>query len=513
MIGSDDMPDIEIPQPIPREVCLACDVCCRFPERDSFLAPVFTEDDITHVIDLKNKGVQFRPVRSSAGGQVVPVPSDTGFRCPFFEPKTHCCGIYDERPLDCRLYPYALMLDPSSSGIWLGIDTKCPATDDPDLMQRIAAEGGKIWEAAASPDLVRLVKSPPRIVGPYQPDVLPLFRLEELTSALLAAKKLIPWRSPSNAFSVVSPDVETTLPPSRITSPRPLTLADRAIMEKYLKRAKPRLAGQSFATQFMASDLMALVWCEIEGFFCLWAFDKGTVYMSLPPLGSLHFRGILPTCFAFMDEHNQKPEISRIENLSLEDIPKNGLAGYEIRPGYPEYVYRREDLVVLQGRTFRGRRADWRAFARETTTELRPYRPADRAACLDLFDRWQANRMKKQDDPVARQLLEDARSIHHLALEKADAIGLVGRVVTVKGNPAAYTFGTPLNQETFVIVLEVTDPSYRGASAYVFREFSRELKGYKYINVMDDSGLPGLRRLKRSYHPLRLEPSFVLYRK
>ena len=92
-------------------------------------------------------------------------------------------------------------------------------------------------------------------------------------------------------------------------------------------------------------------------------------------------------------------------------------------------------------------------------------------------------------------------------------MGLIGRVLTVRGDLAAYTFGVPLNEGTFVVALEVTDPTYRGASAFVFREFLRELKDFDYINIMDDSGIPGLRQLKRSYRPWRLEPSLVLSRR
>jgi len=121
--------------------------------------------------------------------------------------------------------------------------------------------------------------------------------------------------------------------------------------------------------------------------------------------------------------------------------------------------------------------------------------------------------MERTQDPVARELLEDTRSYHLRALTEGEAMGLIGRVICAEGEMVAYTFGVPLNEETFVVALEVTDPAYRGASTYIFREFSRELEPYKYINAMDDSGLPGLRHLKRSYHPWRLEPSFVLQRR
>jgi len=404
------------------------------------------------------------------------------------------------------------MLDPTSSGIWLGIDTKCPATDDPNIMAHLA-HAGRIWETSMTSGLIDSVTEAPRLVGPHQPDVLPLFHLEELTAALLSSKKLIPWRSPKNAFlgsyffrngGISSGSIEAT---------RPLTLEDRAIVETYLRKKRPRLAAQSFAIQFMAGDLTSLVWCETEGFLCLWAFDNGTVYMPLPPLGSGDFRSVLPQSFAFMDRYNRNPEISRIENLTFSDILKDDLVHFRIRPGYPDYVYKRQDLVELRGRDFRGKRSDWHAFAKRPGIEYRPYRLSDASEGQRLFDRWQVHRMSRTHDPVARKLLEDSRSYHGRALMQGELMGLTGRVIDLDGEIVAYTFGVPLTEETFVVALEVTDPGYRGASAYIFREFSRELEGFEYINVMDDSGLPGLRRLKRSYHPSHLEPSFVLYRR
>ena len=232
----------------------------------------------------------------------------------------------------------------------------------------------------------------------------------------------------------------------------------------------------------------------------------------LPPLGSGDFRGILSGCFAFMDQQNTTPEISRIHNVSLSQVPNGGLPGFAIRPGYPDYVYQRRDLVELRGRRLRGRRSDYRAFAKGKDIRFRPYHVSDETACLAVFDRWQAHRMGKTDDPVARKLLEDARSCHLRALRLGEAMGLIGRVVSLGERPVGYTFGVPLNEETFVVGLEATDPLCRGASAFIFREFSKELEGYAYINIMDDSGLPGLRRLKRSYGPWRLEPSLVLSR-
>jgi hypothetical protein len=69
-----------------------------------------------------------------------------------------------------------------------------------------------------------------------------------------------------------------------------------------------------------------------------------------------------------------------------------------------------------------------------------------------------------------------------------------------------------LNHDTFCILYEITDLSVKGLAQFIFREFSRELKGYRYLNIMDDSGLENLKQVKLSYKPVRLIPSFTAQR-
>jgi uncharacterized protein len=101
-------------------------------------------------------------------------------------------------------------------------------------------------------------------------------------------------------------------------------------------------------------------------------------------------------------------------------------------------------------------------------------------------------------------MLQDAASVHRRALSDGEGLGLIGRVVEVEGALAGYSFGYPLNRETFCIALEVADREKKGAAAYLFRAFCRSLAGLdglQWINAMDDSGLPDLRRTKASYRP------------
>src|SRR2546422_7062432 len=109
MMYNDPPMDIRVvEQIVPSRVCFTCDVCCRFPERDSPLRPYFTREEIQAAIA---RGISPDAFPDHTGSKVAVVPQGEGYRCPAFQPETGRCGIYEDRPLDCRLYPVAVMWD------------------------------------------------------------------------------------------------------------------------------------------------------------------------------------------------------------------------------------------------------------------------------------------------------------------------------------------------------------------------------------------------------------------
>ena len=113
-------------QIIPSEVCFSCDVCCRFLEEDSSLAPIFTEKEKAKVVAHGADPTLFRPQIDSTSAQIQLKRYKDLYICPFFEPETSHCTIYPMRPLDCQLYPFALMFSEDGSEVVLGVDTLCP---------------------------------------------------------------------------------------------------------------------------------------------------------------------------------------------------------------------------------------------------------------------------------------------------------------------------------------------------------------------------------------------------
>jgi hypothetical protein len=106
-------------------------------------------------------------------------------------------------------------------------------------------------------------------------------------------------------------------------------------------------------------------------------------------------------------------------------------------------------------------------------------------------------------------MLKDSRRVLEEALENYSRLRLRGKVVEIDGRIRGFTFGYELNQDTFCILFEITDLSFKGLAQYIFRQFCRDLEEYKYINIMDDSGLENLERVKLSYQPVRIASAYA----
>jgi uncharacterized protein len=125
----------QLPQLVPSEVCLECPVCCRFPEKQASLSPFFFEEERAQVeaIEETSRG----SFRAAGPSKAELVECGHGFACTFFNPGDHTCRIYSVRPLDCSMYPAAVMWSKDRQQVLMGVDTKCPALKRPEVAAKL----------------------------------------------------------------------------------------------------------------------------------------------------------------------------------------------------------------------------------------------------------------------------------------------------------------------------------------------------------------------------------------
>jgi Fe-S-cluster containining protein len=180
---------VSIPQIVPSKRCFSCDVCCRFPEKDSFLRPFFTREEIQAAIEA-GISPEFFPDPDGCQIRLIPnpLPGAEGYICPCFNPENGHCKIYEARPLDCRLYPVALMSDETGRGALIGLDTKCPYVEEHIEDAAISEYVREVASLLKSPEMQHVIGSNPSLVQRHQEDVIFLYPVEGLTKGLKGLK-------------------------------------------------------------------------------------------------------------------------------------------------------------------------------------------------------------------------------------------------------------------------------------------------------------------------------------
>lgn len=477
-----------LPQMVPGAVCAQCDVCCRFPESDSFLRPYFTPEEIGEAVSL---GLSPKLFDDPAGTQVALVkdPAGDGYHCPAYDLKSAQCGIYHQRPLDCQLYPLALMWNDAGDQVVLGWDTKCPFMREAGASE-IRVHQERVQQLLGEEAALRVLEAHPRLIGRYQDDVVVLAPLPEVTRRVRAHQ-----------------------PDRRL---RPLRLADAPAMAAALRAsdspAREPLAAFAFPYHYVWTTTLPYWWMERRGVFLLFAQSPDGWFMPLPPFGPGSFEGAVREGFTLLREWNGASPVSRIENLT--DGQKNGLdaRAYRFSSKNPDYLYRAEALANLAGDRYKSQRALCNRVEREQPVTFESYRPGDhQEGCRSLYQQWVVQKQAGRLDQMGQWLLEDAEAAHEIAWALGERIGLAGTVARVGDQIAGYTFGYWLTPAMFAVLFEVADRSVTGLAQALFRQTCRTAlrNGAEWINAMDDAGLPGLQEAKRAYHPAAMVTSWI----
>jgi len=280
-------------------------------------------------------------------------------------------------------------------------------------------------------------------------------------------------------------------------------LEHKFLIERSFKEAQGDLSSFSFVALFAWKEHFQFHIETIDNCLCIFAEDALGTFLSVPPLGKKVDKKTIEACFSKMEKANGAGSVSRIENVPFKQTQAFDPQRYELYLKSYEPCYYREDIVGLKGNAYKSKRSSYNAFVKNNTQEYLPYESAMMESCLCLYDDWAKERESKEKDDVYLSMLKENRDVHRLLLESSEELGLIGRVVVIKGKVRAYTFGYPLNEKTFCILLEVADLHYKGLPVFIFREFCKDdaAKKFPFINGMDSFGMKNVEVTKDSFRP------------
>ncbi len=457
---------MDIPRVVTSQECLACRGCCRFHAPDDAWSPRLTAEDASRLL----KAVPGGGWQKGHDGFALKACRE-GYACPFLDDGPGTCGAYDDRPFECRLYPF--LLSREGTGFKVYAHSSCPA------MQRDSAAG----QAGDIRDFFRQ--------GPVQ-------RFVQENAASFAD------------YSSFRDEVEEVF----AFDPAEALWSRQALIETALAKHPRALASLAFVNLFAWQGFFRFDIELIGGAVCVFAAQPAGVFMYWPPLAENISASTVAACFDRMRTINRGGSLTRIENVAEDELPSFDEKKYRFEQRGHEYVYARDKVASLLGQGYKSRRGDVNMFERRYAGKytFRPYAPADFNACALLFDRWLDGRLRKYDNDIYRHMLRENRSVHRLVLGYAHRLGLIGRVVELNGALAAYTFGYGLGDGTFCVLFEIADLDVKGLPAFVFRSLCADpaLERFTRVNAMDDFAADQLGKTKMSWRPAQLQPVYAV---
>ncbi|MBI5507504.1 MAG: DUF2156 domain-containing protein [Deltaproteobacteria bacterium] len=290
---------------------------------------------------------------------------------------------------------------------------------------------------------------------------------------------------------------------------KPLVLEDQNKLEPFLAAHPQGLAGFTFAGLYAWAGVFGYEWLMPSP-------DLLLVSCRLPPHPERHLVqpvGVMSEAaeHELVEAARRLPYPLRIQGVGEAFVTRYPwfAAAFSIEEdrARADYIYRAEDLALLQGGAYARKRnhlAQARASRRWTT---QPITAAVLSTCVEI-----AEAVRQEIGNPGNISFQNENAALAAALESFAALEQQGIIVYADLTPAAFAIFEPQAPDLAVIHFERAIRAVKGAHQVVNQESARALlaQGFKLINREDDLGLPGLRKAKLSYYPAHLTRSLVL---
>jgi hypothetical protein len=156
-----------------------------------------------------------------------------------------------------------------------------------------------------------------------------------------------------------------------------------------------------------------------------------------------------------------------------------------------DYLYTKDTFESYKGSHLHGQRNLSLHFQEEYDPEFEPLQLRNFKDAQFILEEW----VKKGYGDY----LENKE-----AFENYEALNLKGFIIYVDKVPVSYIFGSPINENTFLILSIKGDTKFKGIYPYTYQLLATHLPNYQFLNLDQDLGIEKLREAKLSYKPIEI---------
>lgn len=277
-----------------------------------------------------------------------------------------------------------------------------------------------------------------------------------------------------------------------------LQLADQELIGRYYAKVPVRNCEFTFANNYLWKPFYPIFFGIIEGNL---VFESGEAGMSVSfPQGDADLKKTVDALTGWFEQVGRPFKMHLVSPAQFARLEEAYPGRFQIEydRDFADYVYEREKLKNLPGKSFHGKKnhcnkfrklyPDWRY---ETIT------PENVAECRAMAQEWW-----ERNDFGEGGEKEEEIAVTMSALDNMELLGLRGGMLYAGGRVVAFAIGEPCGPNMFVVHFEKAFADVEGAYSMINQQFvEHEMDGYTYVNREDDAGSEGLRKAKLSYHP------------
>ena len=184
-----------------------------------------------------------------------------------------------------------------------------------------------------------------------------------------------------------------------------------------------------------------------------------------------------------------------------------------------DYIYEREKLAALQGKTYHKKKNHVSRFLRNHEGKWE-FRSMNLCSISDdmifVSQKWLEERFAANEageisiTSKEKEILILEHEMIKTALENKEDFALEGGVLYTNGKAVAMTLASQISETILDIHFEkcLAEAAAAGAYAAVNWCFANSCDSYDFLNREEDMGVEGLRKAKLSYHPQKLLEKF-----
>jgi len=276
----------------------------------------------------------------------------------------------------------------------------------------------------------------------------------------------------------------------------PLDISHRGAIDDALAAEPPEVSELNFAEIFAWHGARQTQIADLDGAICIRIIRHGK-RAFYPPLRARDPAATMRRMLLWQREQGEEGFVYGLTGRQAADAEATGELAVEEDADNADYVYATQDLILLPGHKYDGKRNHIRNFVRDCEFSYAAIDARSLPEVIEFQRRWFAGR-GHTDLPG---LAAEDQAVHELLRHYAD-LPVIGASIRVDGRIEAFAVGAELNPDTAMVIAEKANIEIRGLYQAMNQMFcEKTLSRYPWVNREQDAGDLGLRRAKLSYHP------------